>query len=403
MDAHNSQRRHDIDWLRILAVLLLFFFHTARIFDTDDFYVKNTAVSEGFTVFINFIYLWHMPLFFFLSGVGTWFALRSRGGRGYASERFKRLFIPLLFGACFIVPPQVYYMRLSGQTYNHPPLDVFEDSYLQFFPTFFNGIAPSGNWEWGHLWFLAYLFTFSLVALPLFRSIEKTYGRGLVEKLASVAEKRGGIFLFGLPLMAGEALLRANWPGMQNLYNDWSNFLFFILFFIYGYLLCSDERFWQAVERDGKLALLLAAAIFSIYPLRLALGHLPSRGYNPDYMSLMALRGLDAWLWVVAVLSFGRRYLGFTNRILTYANEAALPVYILHQTVIVMVGYYVVRWQTGMMSGYFIITMLSLVVTLLACDLLVRRINVVRFLFGMRAKRSRAHILAFDKARPENP
>jgi peptidoglycan/LPS O-acetylase OafA/YrhL len=398
---NSSKRRHDIDWLRVFAVLLLFFFHSSRIFDTEDFYVKNSPVSEGFTIFGNFIYLWHMPLFFFLSGVGTWFALRSRGAGGYAVERFKRLFIPLLFGACVVVPPQVYYMRLSGHAYNHPPLDVFEDSYLQFFPKFFDGIAPGGNWEWGHLWFLAYLFAFSLVALPLFLHLQKKRGRRLVEKLAGVAQKPGGIFLFGLPLMAGEALLRANWPGMQNLYNDWSNFLFFILFFIYGYLLCADERFWQAIERNGKLALLLAAAIFSIYPLRLALGHLPSRGYNLDYMSLMALRALDAWLWVIAVLSLGRRYLRFTNRILKYANEAALPVYILHQTIIVMVGYYVVRWQTGMMSRYFLITLLSLAGTLILYDLFVKRINVVRFLFGMRAKRSRAQTPAFEKASPE--
>jgi peptidoglycan/LPS O-acetylase OafA/YrhL len=383
MQTKNLERRHDIDWLRVLAVLLLIYFHTARIFDTDDFYVKNDRVSEGFSIFVNFIYMWHMPLFFFVSGAGTWFALRSRGAGGYASERFKRLFIPLLFGTLIIVPPQVYYMRLGGRGYNHLEY-VFHGSYLQYYPHFFNGIAPSGDWEWAHLWFLAYLFAFSLAALPLFLYLRKERGRRLVERLAHLAEKRGGIFLFGLPLMLGEALLRPHWPGLQNLYDDWSNFLFFILFFIYGYLYCSDGRFSKAVERDGKAALLLAVLIFCIYPIRLAIGNLPSRGYSLDYMSLMSLRALDAWLWLLAVLAFGRRYLNFTNRVLTYANEAALPFYILHQTVIVAIGYYIVRWHMPMMSKYAVITTLSLAGTLIIYDLLVKRTPVTRFLFGMK-------------------
>jgi fucose 4-O-acetylase-like acetyltransferase len=104
------ERRYDIDWLRTIAVLLLFTYHTTRIFDdSQDFYIKNAIESANLTrIFINSVSPWHMPLFFLLAGASTWFALRFRSGRMYTKERFKRLLIPLIFGLLVIVPPQTY-------------------------------------------------------------------------------------------------------------------------------------------------------------------------------------------------------------------------------------------------------------------------------------------------------
>ena len=157
------QRRYDLDWLRVLAVLLLLYFHTAALFYTGDlgeFYVKNNRSSIEMECFVLFVHQWHMPLLFLLSGSATWFTLSFRTASEYVTERFKRLFIPFLFGTLVIIPPQVYYRLLSNSNY--------QNSYTQFYPQFFNGIRPQGNFEWGHLWFIIYLFVFSLIALPLF-------------------------------------------------------------------------------------------------------------------------------------------------------------------------------------------------------------------------------------------
>src|SRR5512140_3140440 len=107
-------RCYDIDWLRVIAVLLLFPFHTARIFDVwEAFYAKNAEVSAPLTYgIIGFLNQWHMPLFFLLAGASTWFALGFRSGKAYAVERFKRLFVPLVFGLLVIIPPQAYLARL---------------------------------------------------------------------------------------------------------------------------------------------------------------------------------------------------------------------------------------------------------------------------------------------------
>ena len=103
------QRRWDIDWLRFLAVLLLFPRHTARIFDIgEEFYAKNDQTSKALTYFIDYLKPWHMPLFFLLAGASTWFALRFRSGGSYTRERVKRLLVPFIFGVLVIVPPQSY-------------------------------------------------------------------------------------------------------------------------------------------------------------------------------------------------------------------------------------------------------------------------------------------------------
>lgn len=172
-----SGRRHYLDWLRVLAVLLLIYFHAAAIFYTGslgEFYIRNNLSSPEMIALISFVHQWHMPLFFLLSGAATWFALQTRTVSQYAVERFKRLFIPFLFGTLVLVPPQVYYRLLSNPNYH--------DSYFQFYPQFFNGVRPQGNFEWAHLWFLVYLFTFSMLALPLFLYL-KAAGQGGVTRI----------------------------------------------------------------------------------------------------------------------------------------------------------------------------------------------------------------------------
>jgi fucose 4-O-acetylase-like acetyltransferase len=108
-------RRYDLDWLRIAAVLLLIPFHTARVFNPGElFYAKNDQLSEGLQRFIIFVAPWHMSLLFFLAGAASWFALGFRSGGRYASERFKRLLVPFLFGLAVIIPPQQYVGMLTN-------------------------------------------------------------------------------------------------------------------------------------------------------------------------------------------------------------------------------------------------------------------------------------------------
>ena len=163
------QRRWDIDWLRVLAVLLLFLFHPARIFDTGGmgfppWYVTNNQLSNGLTYFMGLMNPWHMPLFFLLAGSATRFALQFRSGGQYVKERFTRLLIPFIFGVVVVSTPQMYYM-LRQQNRN------LGKSFLEAYP---QSLALSADDAGGHLWFILYLFVFSLIALPLFLFLNLT-------------------------------------------------------------------------------------------------------------------------------------------------------------------------------------------------------------------------------------
>ena len=160
-----KERRYDIDWLRVLAIVLVFFFHNARFYDPYPWHVKNAEHSFGMLLFVGLLSAWIMPLFFLLSGVGSWYALKSRAAGTYLRERVLRLLVPLYTVGIFILlPPQLYWERITnGQ---------FSGSFLEFYPSYFKAfyfnLLPPFVLPWpGHLWFLIFLFAISLFSLPL--------------------------------------------------------------------------------------------------------------------------------------------------------------------------------------------------------------------------------------------
>ncbi len=371
--AAQQERRYDIDWLRILAVLTLFIFHTARIFDIyQPFYAKNREVSAALThIIIDTVFPWFMPLFFLLAGASTWYALGFRSGGGYARERFKRLLIPFVFGMLLLIPPQPYYGLLSHSSY--------AGSFLKYYPDFFRIIPQDldgyylGGFTMGHLWFIFYLFVFSLLLLPLFLYLRRESGKGVINRLAAITTRPGMILLLAvLPMI------------MSWLINFYPNPLYFATFFIYGYVLASDERFWEAIDRHRTVALVLGVSYhlfvqFIKYMLPLEI---------PDWLIAIhkILYGFVPWLLLIAILGYGKRYLNFSNGFLRYAAEASYPFYILHQTVIIVIGFYLVQWDIHLMYKYIVIVIASLVATAILYDLMIKRINVMRFFFGMKPK-----------------
>ena len=378
-------RTNYIDWLRIIAVLLLIYFHSARIFNIGEaFYTKSQQTSLALSAFIGILDVWHMHLFFLLSGAGTFFALGFRSGKEYRIERFKRIFLPFVFGTILIIPPQGYYTLLP-----HPD---FHLTYLQYLPQFFKFDPKTaggyrGTFEWGHLWFILYLYVFSIFALPLFLYLRKESGKKIISRLGALIEKPGMIFLPLVPLGLFEILLRPGFPSTHALVNDWANFVNYLLFFIFGYLLCADPRFGNAIDRhlkySGPLAGIAMLIYLSLYPLKLV----PTPGYNPAFMAVIFFRSITTWLWILMLLGLGRKYLDRPSRFLPYLNQAAYPFYILHQTVIVIIGYYVLKLGLRVPIEYLIITTASLIGSILIYDLCVKRWNPIRFLFGMKPKK----------------
>ena len=381
-----KERRYDIDWLRVFAIVMVFFFHNARFYDPYPWHVKNAEQSFGMFLFVALLHSWIMPLFFLLSGVGSWYALKSRTAGRYLRERIFRLLVPLYTVGIFILlPPQLYWDRVTnGQ---------FTGSFLEFYPSFFKDfhfdLLPPFVLPWsGHLWFLAFLFAISLFSLPLMLFLKSESGKRFISTLARSCNRRGGIFLLLIPLFLVQACLRGFFHGDHT----FADLIYYLLCFWLGYVLPADERFTESFKKHAWICFPLALVGFWTEGyLVMGLGYqpLPGGGFSPLglYLLFQFVLSVQTLCWIVFLVGISAKYLNFRSRALEYCNEAVLPFYILHQTFILLVGWYVVQWNTTISMKFLVISVTSFILIASTYELLIRRFNAVRFFFGMRLKR----------------
>ena len=372
-------------------MLAVFLFHCTRVFDTEGWHLKNTEQSDLlFVLMRGLIWPWAMELFFLISGVGSWYALKSRNAAAFLWERFKRLLIPLYTVGLFVLlPPQFYFEQLTNSGYR--------GNFWQIIPLYIERFEPPSITSWpdtlfpfpfsGHLWFLKYLFLISLISLPLLLYLKSEQGQRWVTRLAEWCEGRWGIYLFAIPLALTLVALR----GLFEAQRSWADLLWYAIFFVIGFIIPADKRFTDAIKRHGwvSLALWLVGFAGGIGLLVLVLGYDPFPGHEPFswmYVVYQIIWSISSWSAVIFMLSIGARYLNSSHKLLSYSNEAVLPFYLFHQTVILIVAFYVIRWNLGILFKLLIIIAISFLLILALYELLVRRFNAIRFFFGMRPK-----------------
>lgn len=384
-------RRWDIDWLRVLATLAVFLFHCARFFNDEGWHIKNNQLDLSMTIFVNIVSQWLMPLFFILSGSSIYYALLGRRSGGFIRERMTRLLLPLIFGILVLIPPQVYIESVSGQSEVVPP---FAGSFLEFYPHYFDGFYAFGGyfaWMGLHLWYLLVLFIFSLLTLPLFILLKTTTGQRLVTGLAAGLAKPGLFLLLPVPLIIFEAGLDPEGLGLRA-FGGWS-LVIYLSWLIIGYILAAEPRFQQAIRQHFFAAIGLAVLTLTL-GLSLYYSDISAPYGSLNYILLMSLRIFNSWFWLLAILGLGQRYFTFKNKFLAYTSEASLPFYILHQSVIVVIGFFIRDWALGVLPKYAILAGVSFMIIMALYEFLIRRSNVLRFLFGLRARQSAQSVLA---------
>jgi glucan biosynthesis protein C len=377
-----AERRYDLDWLRLIAIIILLFFHTGMLFNPWEWHIKNNETSGSFRYWMIWFHFWRMPLLLFISGAGTYMALSKRTPGQYAGERFKRLFIPLVFGMFVVVPPQIYYEHISD--YN---------GYWDFYKTVFNFIPyPKGSFSWHHLWFVAYLFVYSLIALPFLLFLRSERSQAFKNKVMKVmSSPAGALFAPSLLIVLSQVILRPFFPEeTHDLAHDWAYFTFYFSFFIFGMLCYSSADLWKSIGDNRKS--LLIASLFIMIPFYGTYFHFREIITLPwDIETVETIFDVTAifgsWFWVITVISFGQHYLNKPHPWLKYFNEGLYPFYILHQTVIIAIGYYVCQLSWGIGAKFWAVSLL----TLLSCVgfylLLIRPFNVMRVLFGVKPKK----------------
>ena len=364
--SRSFDRRYNLDGLRVLAVVLLIPFHSARVFDAfDPFYVKNPQTSEGLSwAVVAFLNPWHMPLLFVLAGAATWLALGHRRPKAYLGERTRRLLVPFLFGLLMIVPPQGFLAgRFRG---SHESVASFLGDYW----TIEGDLSGyTGSFTPAHLWFIGYLFLFSALALPL---LTRWRGRQLRTRWLLVA--------MPLVLLAANELPAPN-DGPQN---PWYS----LALFLAGFLLLADPDAERAVHRRWRP--LLAAALATM-AMVLTVWHagIDDRwgDRSPLDVGFSLVEQANTWIWVLALLGAARALLSTPARGLGYASEASLPFYVLHQTVIVAVAYLIVGWDLPVWPKFVALCLAATALTLALYEVVVRRAAPTRFLFGMKPSR----------------
>ena len=372
MPPPGTVRHYDMDWLRSLVILLLIPFHTARIFDPFEAnYVSNGQTSRGmFEVFIGVTSPWIMPLLFFLAGSATWLALERRSAGEYLAERVRRLLVPLVFGVLVVVPPQAY---LGWVTHGGA-----STSYFGFLADYFGHpqgdlTGYTGQFTPAHLWFVLYLLIISAVLLPLLLFLRRRHEGNAATGFARFLSRPGALFLLPIPLTVA---LAAPSPGGKNI-------VFYALIFFLGYLFIGDRRLQLVLDRNRYVALGLGIVAMAGSRLIFSM-HADWSTFSLPSILYGLLQSFNTWFWLVALVAFGRRLLNFSNRPLRYFSQASYPFYIIHQTVIVAIGYYIVRWNLGVWPKFLVIAACSFVVTMALYDLVIKRTPATRLLFGLR-------------------
>jgi peptidoglycan/LPS O-acetylase OafA/YrhL len=379
MDTKTVQRRYDLDWLRVLAFSAVFLYHSSRFFDESYWHIKNSTTSVLVDTLKGIFDLWGMPLIFVISGASIFFALRPGGAARFLRDRVWRLLVPLAFGILVLAPPQIYLERLTH--------GEFQGTFLEFLPLYFQDWRIwGGNFAWSgvHLWYLEYLFLFTLVLLPLFAALKSPTGRRMTEFLARLSARPGAIFLWVLP---GALLIILVDPYglMGPAPTEDVARLLMSPFVIYGFLVFSDLRIQQAIIRQRRIALVLALVLILALPV--ITGLLEEDPSFLLYALGILLVGVLMWSCLLAVLGYGMRYLTGNHRLLAYANEGVLPFYILHQPVILILGYFIIPLPLTILAKYLLIAPLAFGITLGLYEFGIRRVNPVRRVFGLKARK----------------
>lgn len=384
-----APRRGELDALRVFVVLGLVFFHSALVFSPDDdFYVKNAETTEAVTVFAGFGVIWAMPMLFLVAGLGSRYSIRRRGPARFTRERLLRLGVPLVFATLVLCPlPQWLRLRAADAGY--------DESYWRFWPRFltvhpdpagFPFVLEGEHFETGHLWFVVLLLVFSLLLAPVAARLA-----AWTEPVGQAVERRPALLLLPvLPLAAINAFL-----GMEEGFAGWNRWAY-LVFFLFGYALADDARVRVGLRRLAVPVGVAGLVLFAgTAPGFLALDD-PFTERGPLALVTRAVFGAAGWCWVVAILGLldrpraGRAPEGQPregrppSRAMVHLGLAALPLYVLHQPVVVAFAYAVVGWSAPIVIKYAAIVTGSPAVILVLYECVVRRTRLTRFLFGMR-------------------
>ena len=378
---NKNERLYYFDWLRVLAFWLLILFHSWQPFNNFHWIIKSKNTSIVADILTVFTHGWRLHLIFLVSGIGTWFAMKSHS-KHFFKDRFTRLIIPFLFASIFITPSQRFFQAIQNNENINDYIDflylypsrIIEKDHTFSFLLWFKEIGI-------HLWYLPYLLIMTIILFPIFTKIRTN--RISFSFVNRIIQMPYGIFVLVIPIFLCRLILKPLFPA----YTDWADFFTYIWSFLYGFVLINEIDFYIPILQKNKNKLL---AIGLISSLTLIIGsgneNLVNSYLNPTYdifhLMITTLSAFIAFSWVMYFVALFSDKMNFKSKILREANNSILPIYVLHQSVIVTVGYYVIKLNAGSLLEFVII----FITTALSCGLLyklIKQSSILKLLFGI--------------------
>ena len=346
-------RKYYLDNLRSFTILLLFPVHTFMIW--NDFGLKfyvwggDNRIISTLIVLIN---PWFMPLLFVIAGVSAGYSLEKRSIKEFCMERVNKLFVPFVAGTVLLVPIQTFYARKFFFGYEGGILENLK--YFFTHVTDFTGY--DGGFTPGQLWFILFLFVISLVSLIFMKWLP-------VERCEA--------FISQMPLWALIGLFVPVWLfyylGNIGGFSLGKNLVLYLL----GYYVLADDSVMERLRKHIKRI----GAVWGISELLLAAAYYRYVFYGDPAVNVVC------WLGILTLFVLGKEYLNKETAFTKYFRKASFPDYVIHQSVLVALGYYVLKGVDNLLLQVIVIICSSFVITVL-CYEIVRRIPVLRKLVG---------------------
>ncbi len=347
-----SNRRSDIDWVRVIAIGLLLLYHTAIAFQPWGImlgFITNEKSWATLWIPMSMLNVWRIPLLFFVSGMGVYFSIQNRNWKQLLQERAGRILIPFLFGVFFIVPASVL---------------IWQHYY---------GWKLSYEYHPGHLWFLGNIFIYVVVLSPAFFYFKRNEKGKLVEWIKKAAGNPLSLLVVIAAFIA-EALLLD--PDLYEMYAmTWHGFFLGLLAFFFGFcFVLSGDGFWKMLVKWRGLFILAALALYTYRFFQIQM-------HVPDYQL-----AIESDCWIFAVFAFGYRYLNRPGKTLTYLSQAAYPVYILHMIFLSLGSTVIFPLSIQVHLKFILVLLFTVIGCFVTYEFIIRRVNFIRPLFGLKSR-----------------
>lgn len=377
-----TSRQFFLDWVRIIAFFLLILYHVGMVYVSWDYHVKSSIAVTAIEPLMQLSSPWRLGLLFLISGAACGWMLQKSGPGRLVRQRSVRLLPPLLFGMALIVPPQAWVEVVEKLGYQGSFVD-----FMKLYYHAYHGFCKDGHCldlpTWNHLWFVAYLWVYALVLAAIVWLAGNRFGLWS-QKLAGWLQGGKIIIVPVLVLGVARILLFSQFPQTHDLVTDWYNHAQYGFLFVLGALLAPQPRFWQQLDDVRWFCL---ATAFGCWAALVVYYHLPDGTIAPDQVEFWRhlqrmVYALLQWCATGAACGFAHRHLQFDSAHRRYLAQAVFPVYILHQTLIVVLEHFIkpCKLEPGMEA--LVLILLTLTLSFGGFEL-VRRVRVLRPLFGL--------------------